>query len=301
MPAPPVPIKCKKAFTATSPSDWVHAFGLTCDDTFWVYFKKHQRIILRPPGYPKHKPYPPGPLLGVGGIPAVCCLYPGTAGAVGRWMYNTAIVWAYAGEFVHRFLYKKWAYQIVAPPALPCVGCKTTTSVSASLNPSCSGQPVTFTATISDSDGAAIPTGTVTFSSDKDGALCSNVAVDATGKATCTLSSLSVNTHTITATFTGTGGFQNSSGTVSQVVNTCQNQCGCATVPNTLTATFSGALAGTITLTWQSGSSNWQGTGALCGGHNTLVTFNCTGGNSWNLVGQGQAGGCGWAGQVQGT
>jgi hypothetical protein len=56
-------------------------------------------------------------------VPSVCCLYPRTAGARGRRLYELAQVWSYAGEFVHRFLYRIEPYVLVGPPVLPCLGC----------------------------------------------------------------------------------------------------------------------------------------------------------------------------------
>jgi len=86
----------------------------------------------------------------------------------------------------------------------------TTTAVTSSPNPSTSGQSVTFTATIT--SGAGVPTGTVTFT---DGAttLASGVTVNSSGVATFSTTTLTVGSHTIAATFTGTNGYQNSSGT----------------------------------------------------------------------------------------
>jgi hypothetical protein len=95
----------------------------------------------------------------------------------------------------------------------------TATSVSSSPNPSVFGQAVTFTALVA--SGAGVPTGTVTF---QEGTtiLASAVAVDATGRASFVTSALGVNTHVITANFTGTNGWTDSSGSDSgspQVVN----------------------------------------------------------------------------------
>src|SRR4051794_10628268 len=94
----PARLLCKKAFTPYSPSDWVQMIGLDCNDALWVWFKRR-------------------------GVPSVCCLYPGTAGAVGRNLYDIAHGWPFAGEFVHRFLYRIHGYTIVQPPVVPCVGC----------------------------------------------------------------------------------------------------------------------------------------------------------------------------------
>jgi hypothetical protein len=93
----------------------------------------------------------------------------------------------------------------------------TSTSVTSTPNPSNSGTSVTFTATITSTGGT--PAGSVTFA---EGAtvLASNVTVNASGQATFSTSTLSVGSHTITAAFTGSGGFGSSSGTAApQVVN----------------------------------------------------------------------------------
>jgi hypothetical protein len=105
-------IKAKKFHLVRSPSEWVHAVILTCNDEIAVWFKHGEKIIGRTHVHP-------GPYLGIGGAPTVCCVYPKTAGALGRQLFNLALAWAYAGEFVHAFLYKKQPYRIVQPPALP--------------------------------------------------------------------------------------------------------------------------------------------------------------------------------------
>jgi len=95
----------------------------------------------------------------------------------------------------------------------------TSTSVGSSPNPSNSGVSVTFTATITAAhSGAGTPTGSVVFTI--DGTAGSPVAVNGSGQATYNTSSLSVGSHTVSAAFTGTGGWGNSSGNGSnQVVN----------------------------------------------------------------------------------
>jgi hypothetical protein len=79
-------------------SSWVHAFILTCDDKLAVWFKRRARRSAR------------------GGAPGVCCLYPQS----NRQLFELAIAWASPGRFVHRFLYRILAYQIVQPPRVPC-------------------------------------------------------------------------------------------------------------------------------------------------------------------------------------
>ena len=172
----------------------------------------------------------------------------------------------------------------------------TTTAVSSSANPSGPGQSVTITATISSSGGT--PTGTVTFT---DGAttLASGVAVTA-GKATFTSSTLSVATHTITASFTGTGGFTNSSGSVSQSVSGTTTTAVTSSVnPSTsgqsitLTATITGAgtsvptgtvkfTDGTTTLasaaTVTAGKATFSSSTLAIGSHSITAAFTGTGG-----------------------
>jgi subtilisin-like proprotein convertase family protein len=93
----------------------------------------------------------------------------------------------------------------------------TTTSVTSSLNPSRTGQSVTFTATVQ-SGGSPVTAGTVTFS---EGAtvLAANVAVNAAGQATFSTSALAEGNHVVTATYNGTGEFATSAGTVNQRVD----------------------------------------------------------------------------------
>src|SRR5207245_1572382 len=98
----------------------------------------------------------------------------------------------------------------------------TTTSVSSSLNPSVFGQSVKFTATVTaNSPGTGTPTGKVTF---KDGGTaitnCSNLSLNSSGLATCTTSSLSVGSHSITATYGGSSTFlPSTSPALTQTVN----------------------------------------------------------------------------------
>jgi len=101
----------------------------------------------------------------------------------------------------------------------------TTTAVTSNANSSVFGQPVTFTATVSTA-GSGTPTGNVQFF---DGAtpIGGAVALNGSGVATVTTSSLSVGNHTITAQYAGasdvcTGTFNSSSGNLNsnpQIVN----------------------------------------------------------------------------------
>jgi subtilisin-like proprotein convertase family protein len=93
----------------------------------------------------------------------------------------------------------------------------TDTTLGSSLNPSVVGQPVTFTATVT-SDGNPVTTGTVAFT---EGAttLEPNAALDGSGQATFTTSSLTAGSHPITATYNGTDALETSSDGVTQVVD----------------------------------------------------------------------------------
>src|SRR5439155_16595394 len=93
----------------------------------------------------------------------------------------------------------------------------TTTSVSSSLNPSAFGQSVTLTAQVT-SSFTTVNTGSVTF---KDGSTTLGggaITVDATGKASIIIATLSVASHTITATYTDGTSFNTSNGSMTQTV-----------------------------------------------------------------------------------
>lgn len=83
-----------------------------------------------------------------------------------------------------------------------------TTVITSSLNPSARGQSVTFTATVTDASGSAIPgipTGTVTFT--VDGIAQTPKALDATGKATVAFTFFTTGARTVTAQYNGGGAF----------------------------------------------------------------------------------------------
>ena len=104
-----------------------------------------------------------------------------------------------------------WCLTVTTSAAAP-----TTTTLSSSQNPSFTGDPVTFTATVT-SSGAPVPTGTVTFVI--DGATVGTVAVDLAGQAQFTTSSLTEGAHSVQANYNGTAAFAPSSGSLVQVVN----------------------------------------------------------------------------------
>jgi hypothetical protein len=94
----------------------------------------------------------------------------------------------------------------------------TTTTIQSSGSPSLAGQPVTFTATVSPSDGSTVPDGeAVTF---YDGMTAIGTGATASGVATYTTSSLAQGNHSMTATYAGDGTYQSStSATFTQIVS----------------------------------------------------------------------------------
>ena len=86
----------------------------------------------------------------------------------------------------------------------------TTTVVVSDLNPSKTGDTVTFTATVTATPpGTGTPTGTVTFTDSVSGSLGPGT-LNGSGQATLATSSLSVGAHTITATYGTSGNFTTS-------------------------------------------------------------------------------------------
>ena len=152
-------------------------------------------------------------------------------------------------------------------------------SLQSSLNPSNSGQSVTFTATITPTTGSG-ETGTVTFFD--NGSQIGTGSVS-TGQATFSTSSLSVATHPITASYGGDGNFAASalSNTVNQVVQTG------ALIPTVVSLTSSAnpsTVSVNVTLTASvliggGGASNFSGTMTFSDGSTVLGTspVNATG------------------------
>jgi hypothetical protein len=107
----------------------------------------------------------------------------------------------------------------------------TTTALASSLNPSASGQPVTFTATVTPAFGGS-PKGTVTFYNGTT-VLGTGTLNSTTRTATFATSTLSVGTHSITGTYSGGVDLNGSTSPVlTQTVNS-------SVVPTTTTLTSS--------------------------------------------------------------
>lgn len=127
-------------------------------------------------------------------------------------------------------------------------GTATTATLTSSLNPAPYGQPVTFTATIA--SASASPTGTVTFT---DGTtitvtqpLTSSSGTSAT--ASFTTSTLSVGSHTITATYSPTGGFTASTAALTETITGLSSSTNLTAAPNPAffgqTVTLAAAVSG---------------------------------------------------------
>ena len=110
--------------------------------------------------------------------------------------------------------------QVVNPPAAN----PTTTSLTSSNNPSVFGQSVTFTATVSSTFSGTL-SGTVTFTI--DGVNISPAVTLTNGQASYTISTLSVGSHTVLATYSGDSGFASSqSNQLNQQVNQANTNTG---------------------------------------------------------------------------
>lgn len=193
-------------------------------------------------------------------------------------------------------------YGAYAPSTSPTVSqsvkkAVTTTVVTASVNPSSFGQPVTFTATVS--SGSGIPAGTVTF--EKNGAVLGTGTLGATGKATLTTAGLVPGTHTITAIYGGSAICAGStSAALAEVTNATATTTKVTSSLNpstrglavTFTATVSAGAFGTPTgtVTFKNGTGV-LGTVTLSGGSATLSTSTLLGGaNSITAVYSGNSG-----------
>jgi hypothetical protein len=167
----------------------------------------------------------------------------------------------------------------------------TTTGLVSSENPASYGDSVTFTATVSGSDGG----GTVSFTDDSvaiDG--CQDLALT-DGQAACELDTPAVGSHPIVATYSGDGGYASSlSSTLTQSVTTASTTTGVATTASpvtfgtqvTYTATVVGSdgggtlsftndgdpIAGCQDLALVSGQATCQVTPAL-GSHTIVATY----------------------------
>ncbi|HET6844826.1 MAG TPA: Ig-like domain repeat protein [Candidatus Angelobacter sp.] len=110
-----------------------------------------------------------------------------------------------------------------------------TTTLSSTQNPSISGQPVTFMATVIASGGRGTPTGTATFLD--NGSPIGTATLNA-GSASLTSSPLPAGTHAITMTYAGDINFNASQNSVSQTVNLDPTGLGGGGTPEDFTITL---------------------------------------------------------------
>ncbi len=103
-----------------------------------------------------------------------------------------------------------------APVQEKVVGANTITALAASPNPAAVTQTVTFTSTVRDAQGTAVPTGNVIL---MDGATDLGTApLNAQGLAVFRVTTLSVGTHAITARYVGSANFNPSSAALTEAV-----------------------------------------------------------------------------------
>ena len=153
----------------------------------------------------------------------------------------------------------------------------TTTALVAAPPASIFGQAVTFTATVlAAAPGAGAPSGTVTFN---DGStVWGSTALNGSGVATFTTSSLSIASHTITASFSGDGSFLTSSSSAGESVSQ-------ATTTTTVTGPASSVVGQIITFTATvravaPGSGTPTGSATFLDGTTALGTTALSGGSA---------------------
>ncbi len=97
-------------------------------------------------------------------------------------------------------------------------GTPTTTTLGSSQNPSAFGQSVTFTATVTATSGT--PAGSVVFTDMTTSTALGTVTLGSGATASVSVSTLTIGSHSISATYNGNGTFAPSNGTFSQTVAT---------------------------------------------------------------------------------
>ncbi|WP_164490069.1 Ig-like domain repeat protein [Runella sp. SP2] len=110
------------------------------------------------------------------------------------------------------------SYLGLANPTFLRADVPTATVLTSSLNPSFTGNSVTITATVT-SSGNPVTTGTVSFFEGAQ-ALATNVSLNGSGQATFSKSNWTEGGHLVTVHYNGTAGFNSSSGSLIQTVNT---------------------------------------------------------------------------------
>ncbi len=131
-----------------------------------------------------------------------------------------------------------------------------TTTLTSNINPSLAGQSLTFTATVSGA-GPTPPSGSVTFRDGGANINCNNVALSG-AQATCTISTLSIGSHSITATYSNDTNYNGSSDTLTQIVRRATST---AVTSNNNPSTFGQSVTFTATVTGTGAGAGNPGSG----------------------------------------
>jgi hypothetical protein len=144
----------------------------------------------------------------------------------------------------------------------------TSTGLDVSPNPANFGQEVTMTATVSAADsGAGTPTGSVVFSD--GGTTLDTVPVDGNGQAVLKTSTLTFGSHSISASFTGSNGWGNSSVATPVALN-IEDDTSTAIGSDLNPSTFGNTVHFTATVTSVHGAGTPTGTVIWKDGANTI-------------------------------
>jgi len=183
----------------------------------------------------------------------------------------------------------------------------TMTTVTSSTNPTVTGQPVSFTASVAQSGSATGPmTGTVTFSNN---VTCDsgNVVAFSGPQVQCVVSGgllHSGSVYTVTATYSGDPNFTGSSGHVNQTVAADATTVALSVNPNVCTGNICTAPEGTPVTFTASATANAPGVGIPTGNiafkvipAGSKLSFTCDSGNTVALDNTGHAS-CSFAGGV---
>jgi hypothetical protein len=225
------------------------------------------------------------------------CWYPNATGPY----FEIGITYPSPGRFVWHWLYRILPYRKIRLPC-PAAGCQTSVSIQSSENPANDVDTITFTVTVTNPAGGIAPSGTVVV---KDGGVQIGTATLASCSGTsCTYTfstTLSIGSHNISATFTGTNGWTGSSSSiVVQVVNQSVSTPCCANnMPTALHVTFSNGTSNctclngvSVALTWN-GIDKWTASATLCGGPATGIQFFCNNATKkFQIILQGAGGAC---------
>ena len=163
----------------------------------------------------------------------------------------------------------------------------TTTTLASSANPSVFGQPVTFTATVAAvAPASGTPTGTVQFKTNGVN-FGSAVTLSGGSASSAAISSLAAGNYTVTADYSGDGGFNASSGTLAggQTVNKANTSTAVSSSVNpsvsgqpvtfsaTVTAVSPGAGTPTGTVQFKTNGVNFGSAVTLSGGSASSAAF----------------------------